>query len=41
MLLFGLTILTPIEYVLYEISAFLSGVTLALAYYSPVAERFK
>lgn len=41
MLLFGLSILTPVEYVLYEISAFLSGVTLALAYYSPVAERFK
>ena len=41
MLLFGLTILTPVEYFLYEIAAFLSGVTLALAYYSPVAERFK
>ncbi len=37
---FGLSVLTPVEYMLYEISAFLSGVTLALAYYSPVAERF-
>lgn len=41
MLLFGLSILTPVEYVVYEIAAFFSGITLALAYYSSVAERFK
>ena len=40
MLLFGLSILTPVEYVLYEIAAFASGVSLALAFYSPVAKRF-
>ncbi|MEM9479188.1 MAG: hypothetical protein AAGA58_05930 [Verrucomicrobiota bacterium] len=41
MLLWGLSILTPMEYVMYEVSAFISGITLALVYYSPVAERFK
>ncbi len=41
MLFMGLTVFTPVEYVLYEIAAFISGMTLALAYYSPVAERFK
>jgi hypothetical protein len=41
MLFMGLSILTPIEYMLYEVSTFISGITLALAYYSPVAERFK
>ncbi|MFY8215025.1 MAG: hypothetical protein ACOVMP_00315 [Chthoniobacterales bacterium] len=37
---FGLTILTPVEYVLLETATFLSGMSLALAYYSPVAARF-
>ena len=41
MLFMGLSIFTPVEYVLYEVAAFISGITLALAYYSPVAERFK
>lgn len=41
MLLSGLIILTPLESMLYELSAFISGITLALAFYSPVAERFK
>ena len=41
MLFMGLGIFTPVEYVLYEISTFISGITLALVYYSPVAERFK
>jgi hypothetical protein len=40
-LLLGLTILTPVENLLYELSALMTGVTLALAYYSPVAERFR
>lgn len=40
-LLFGLNILPPVEYLLYEVATFLSGITLALAYFSPVAERFK
>ena len=40
MLFLGLSILTPVEYVLYELSAFFSGISMALAYYSPVALRF-
>jgi len=39
-LAFGLSILTPVESMLYELAAFLSGATLALAYYSPVAGHF-
>jgi hypothetical protein len=41
MLFMGLWIFTPFEYVMYEMAAFISGITLALLYYSPVAERFK
>lgn len=41
LLFMGLSILTPVEYMLFELSAFVSGITLALVYYSPVAERFK
>lgn len=40
-LLFGLNVLPPVEYLLYEVATFVSGITLALAYFSPVAERFK
>jgi hypothetical protein len=40
MLLLGLTIITPVEYLLYELSALFTGISLALAYYSPVANRF-
>ena len=40
MLLLGLTILTPVEYLLFELSALFTGVTLALVYYTPVANRF-
>lgn len=40
-LLFGLSILSPVEVMFYEMAALLSGVTLALAFYSPVADRFK
>lgn len=40
-LLLGLSITTPLESFLYECSTFLSGMTLALAYHSPVAERFR
>lgn len=39
-LLQGLNVFSPVEYFLYEVSTFLSGMTLALAYFSPVAERF-
>jgi len=39
-LFLGLTILTPVEYLLLELSTFLAGMALALAYYSPVASRF-
>lgn len=39
--LFGLVVQPPIESLLYEISLFLSGITLALAYASPVAGRFR
>lgn len=41
LLICGLSVLNPIEYFLYEVSTFLSGITLALAYYSPVARRFR
>ncbi len=40
LLLSGLAITTPVEEVLFEMATFLSGIALALAYYSPVAERF-
>jgi hypothetical protein len=39
-LMCGLLIMTPIEGALYHASLFLSGIALALAYCSPVAERF-
>jgi len=39
-LLWGLTILTPVEYLLLELSTFFTGMTLALAFYGPVAARF-
>jgi hypothetical protein len=38
---FGLVVSPPLEALGYELSVFISGVTLALAYFSPVAERFK
>jgi hypothetical protein len=37
----GLTVAPPMETFGYELSIFISGMTLALAYFSPVAERFK
>ncbi len=37
----GLTVSPPLETLGYELTNFFSGVTLALAYFSPVAERFK
>ena len=40
-LLLGVSITTPVENVLNEIATFLSGIALALAYFSPVAERFR
>lgn len=40
-LLLGLSITTPVENVLNEMTTFLSGMALALAYFSPVAERFR
>jgi hypothetical protein len=40
-LLLGLTVLTPVESLLYELSTLITGITLALAFYSPVAERFR
>jgi hypothetical protein len=39
-LLCGLNVFTPVEYMLYDLAAFISGVSLALAFYSPVARRF-
>lgn len=39
-LLCGLTVFTPVEYMLYDLATFISGVSLALAFYSPVAQRF-
>lgn len=39
-LLLGLSVLAPVEYMLYQLSAFISGISLALAFYSPVAQRF-
>ncbi len=39
-LLFGLSVLSPLEYLLYELSAFISGISVALAFYSPVAQKF-
>ena len=41
LLLSGISILTPVEYVLYDLATFVSGMALALAYFSPVAERFR
>ncbi len=38
---FGLTVSPPLETLGYELSVFISGITLALAYFSPVAERFE
>ncbi len=36
----GLTVLPPVEMLSYELSAFIAGVTLAMAYLPPVADRF-
>ena len=41
LLFFGLSVQLPAEAVLYEFSAVLSGMTISLAYYSPVAARFR
>ena len=38
---FGLTVQPPLETLGYELSAFIAGVTLAMAYLPPVAEKFK
>jgi hypothetical protein len=40
-LLLGLSITTPVENVLNQMATFMSGMALALAYFSPVAERFR
>ena len=37
----GLSITTPVENVFNEMATFMSGMALALAYFSPVAERFR
>ncbi len=37
----GLTVLPPIETLGYELATFISGITLAMAYFSPVSEKFK
>ncbi len=40
-LFLGLSITTPVENVLNQMATFMSGMALALAYFSPVAERFR
>ena len=40
-LFLGISITTPVENVLYDLATFVSGMALALAYFSPVAERFR
>ena len=37
----GLVVQTPLEALLYDLSLFTSGMTLALAYFSAVAKRFR
>lgn len=37
----GLTVSPPLETLGYELAAFISGITLAMAYFSPVSEKFK
>lgn len=37
----GLTVAPPLEMLGHELSLYISGATLALAYFSPVSERFK
>ena len=36
----GISITTPVETISYDISAFLSGIIIAMAYLSPLNERF-